>query len=162
MSGIGLCPEMDACQYILLQSLSETDELCLEVVVREAKTLSEEESKRRSSVKSPIEGARLIDVEEDSLTFVLTWESYVSYVVHNESYALHTPRDRIISGRYLRLFKTSAFLDYLSASTFASEDYPGPLMHVEVACLNHIIDVASVQPPTIQITGGRPLLRGVD
>ena len=161
MTSAGLCPQMDACQYILLQSLSETDELCLTIVVREAGTLTEDESKRRSP-EQPVEDARLIDVEEDSRTFVLTWSSYVSYAVRNESYALETPRDSIVSGRYLRLFQTSAFLDYVALTTFADEDYPGPLMHVEVACLNHIVDVVSVQPPTIRVSSGRPLLRSVD
>jgi hypothetical protein len=34
--------------------------------------------------------------------------------------------------------------------TFATDEYPGPLKHVGILCLNHIIDIAAVEEPIIR------------
>jgi hypothetical protein len=160
MAEVGLSPQIDSCEYVLLQSISETDEDHLTIVIREAVTLSEEETKLRGPAQ-PLQGASLIAADEHSRTFKLVWTSYISYVVHNESYSMRTPIDRIKSGRYLRVYETSAFLEYVEKATFASIDYPGPFTHVEVACLSHIIDVVSTELPIISMSSGKPLLRSV-
>jgi hypothetical protein len=40
-------------------------------------------------------------------------------------------------------------LEFTKRTTYASDDYPGILMHFEIACLNHIVDVVCTAPPKI-------------
>jgi len=41
------------------------------------------------------------------------------------------------------------YLDFVSTSTIATEDYPGPYKHYGILCLNHVFDVVSTSDPII-------------
>ena len=159
MTTSSLSPQIDSCKYILMRSISETDEDFLKIVVREARDFTDEETAATGLV-GPIEGATLIDADENSRTSELIWKRYVAVSVRNESYAEADETANIESGRLLRIFRSSNFLRYVSKTTFA-EMYPEPLIHVEIACLNHIIDVVSTMLPVISLLGGVPPLRSV-
>ncbi len=60
---------------------------------------------------------------------------------------------------HLRVYTKSHFLEYLSHSTFACAEYPGPLRHWCIGTENQIIDVVSVEAPEIKQVGGtvRPI-----
>ncbi|MFP5435662.1 MAG: hypothetical protein ACLGIM_21475, partial [Alphaproteobacteria bacterium] len=93
---------------------------------------------------------RPIEITDQSRRFELIWDSYVAYVVRNESYWLAEPNQIPIKDQLERRFK-SAFLDFLSKTTFADDEYPGPLQHWALSTLNHCVDVVSVQPPHIKL-----------
>jgi len=77
------------------------------------------------------------------------WASYVGYTVLNESFASASD-DELFEGRRFRIYSKSAFLDYMSRATFASEEFPGPTRHYCVACEDQIVQVLSVEPPAIE------------
>jgi hypothetical protein len=55
------------------------------------------------------------------------------------------------TGRVFCVYSKSKFLDFVKAGTIASDDQPGPYKHYGIVCLDHIVDVASVQKPEIRV-----------
>jgi hypothetical protein len=56
--------------------------------------------------------------------------------------------DEIYTGKLLRVYTKSHFLDYLSRDTGGHRE---PVQHYKLICLNHIIDVGSYAPPAIRL-----------
>ena len=81
------------------------------------------------------------------------WEHYVAYCVLNESFASPPNDEDVYTGKSFRIYSKSGFRQYISRSTFATEEYPGPMQHYEVCCQDHVINVISTQPPTVTQTG---------
>ena len=99
---------------------------------------------------SKIEGVRSIEVTAYSHTYSIYFESYIGYSVVDESYAL--PDDyELFEGRLLCVYSQSHFLDYIGKTSFASDDHPGPYRHYGLNCLNHCIEIASCDPPTVKL-----------
>ena len=73
----------------------------------------------------------------------------------NESYACPPDAEQSYSGKRFRIYSTSHFRDYLSRSTFATDEYPGPLRHFEICCEAQIVNVVSTVSPTITVTAPR-------
>jgi hypothetical protein len=96
-----------------------------------------------------ISGTRAIESDATCRAFELVWLSYVSYSVRNESFCTLDKEERW-EGRLFCLYSKSHFLDYVAQATFASADYPGPLQHWGVNCLNHIVDVVSIAEPQVR------------
>ncbi|MFD1702791.1 hypothetical protein ACFSCV_07220 [Methylopila henanensis] len=69
--------------------------------------------------------------------------------MRDESYVSALEGDPAASGRLFRILKASSFLRFVSRATFASETYPGPLTHMQIVCLTHVIDVVSPDLPII-------------
>lgn len=80
----------------------------------------------------------------------LYWPSYVAYSVRNESYCVPDEYETF-DGRLFLRYTRSRYLDFVASATFADAGYPGPFVHYGIFCLNHIIDVVSVTPPTVNI-----------
>ena len=79
----------------------------------------------------------------------IVFERYVAYAVTNESYGLRDDEARC-EGKFFRSYTKSRFLDYVRRSTIASDEYPGPYAPYGVIYLDHIIDVASAEIPSIR------------
>lgn len=150
MNGPDFAAQLDSCRYLYLRDLGEPLENSLRLVVQEADASGASPAAQCEGVVAS--DYRVIASNEMSRTFELRWHNYVAYSVRNESFA-QDGRPDVYSGRLLRTFSNSAFLDYVNSSTFASSDFPGPLTHIGVACLNHVVDVVAVGPPTISILG---------
>lgn len=91
---------------------------------------------------------RPIALTDESRFFELTWDDYVAYAVRAESYWAAEP-DEPPFVNHLSRRVNSAFLHFVSKTTFADDDYPGPLQHWALTTLNHCVDVVSVQPPRV-------------
>ena len=99
--------------------------------------------------------AKITDVhhivsDETCCAYDIIFGSYVAYAVLNESFASVDEYEEY-SGRFFRTYSKSRFLDYVRRASFASDDYPGKSTHYEVACLDHIVDVVSVDAPEIRM-----------
>jgi hypothetical protein len=75
----------------------------------------------------------------------------VSYTVLNESYGVYPEEPEKFVGKLFRAFSWSHRLEFTKRTTIASEFYPGPLQHYEIACLNHIVDVITTRPPRVEV-----------
>jgi hypothetical protein len=140
---------LDSCYTVFLREISEPEENVLRLVLQEANANSETVSLKADG--TTIENLRRIESTERSRTFELRWNQYIAYSVRNESFALQDDSELHLSGRLMRLYSKSHFLDYVSRATLANEQYPGPYTHVRILSENHVVDVISTQSPEIRL-----------
>ena len=95
---------------------------------------------------------RPIEVTDASRSFEIWWPSYVAYAVRNESY-WKVENGEPPLGDHLDRRYGSAFQRYVAETTFADDEYPGPLEHWQLTTLNHIVDVISVGAPIVRKVG---------
>lgn len=124
----------------------------LRLVIEEAKADGPPEDRELLPGKVA-SGLRSIESDQTCRLFEIVWPSYVAYSVRNESFT-QIDNDEVWSGRLFCEFSKSHFLDYVKRATFASAEYPGPLRHWGINCLNHVMDVVSTVEPHIQCTVG--------
>ena len=141
--------EIDSCKYLYLRQLGEPQDNQLRVVVEEADASPFPES--REVAGSKFSEVCPIESTGNSRLFEVVWEHYIAYNVMNESYCRVDPYDIIQSGKLMRIYSRSRFLDFLALASIASKDWPGPFIHYVLICLNHVIDVACPNPPTIRL-----------
>jgi hypothetical protein len=147
--------ELNAVKYLYLQQLTEPRDNSLRLVVQEAvdnrsgQVRSElPDSARSFSTYLPIEST------EGCRTFDLYWKHYAAYVVTEElvgSNAAGGYEDEVFSGKLLRVYSKSHFLDHLARDTGGHLE---PIQHYKLICLNHLIDVAAYAPPEIRVIPG--------
>lgn len=140
--------EIDDCRWIYLRELVEPEENVLRLVIEEAKVSGPPEDIEVLPGKV-ISGTRAIESDASCRVFELVWPTYVSYCVRNESFCTQD-KEEVWEGRLFCLHSKSHFLDFVARATFACADYPGPLRHWGINCLNHIIDVVSVCEPQVR------------
>ena len=92
--------------------------------------------------------ARPIIITDQSRSFELRWSNYVAYVVRDERFWAAEKEEPLFPHHLKRRFN-SAFLRFVSETTFADDHYPGPLEHWAVNTLNHCVDVVSVGRPQV-------------
>jgi len=142
--------ELDSCKYLYLDSISEPETNTLLLVFSEGIVSDRTETLVIGDAEIP--DVRPIEVTAVSRHFEVVWDSYISYAVRNESYCTWD-REEEWSGNAFRVYSKSKFLDFIAGGTFARADYPGPFVHYEILCSDHIIDVASEHPPTVRRVG---------
>jgi hypothetical protein len=145
--------DIDKCKWIYLRQIGEPVDNSLRLVIDEAKAVGRQED-FEISPGMVISGSRSIEADETCRVFEVIWTSYVAYSVRNESFCA-IDKDESWDGRLFCLYSKSNFLDYVARATFASADYPGPLRHWGINCLNHIVDVVSIVEPTVQCISRR-------
>ncbi len=143
--------ELDSCKYLYLDSISEPESNSLRLVLSEGIVSDHTESLVVGDTTIP--DVRPIEVTDASRHFEVVWNSYISFAVRNESYC-SWDKEEDWTGNSFRVYSKSKFLDFVASGTFASSDYPGPFVHYEIICSDHIIDVASEHPPTVHRVGG--------
>jgi hypothetical protein len=90
-----------------------------------------------------------IESVEGCKTFELFWKHYAAYLVTEELIGSGgSYDDEVYSGRLLRVYTKSPFLDYLARDTGGHLE---PIQHFKLVCLNHLIDVGSYTAPDIQL-----------
>jgi hypothetical protein len=137
--------QLNAVKYLYLQQLSEPRDNSLRIVLEEA-------IDNRSEPTVPgLTGYWPIESRPGCKTFELYWRRYAAYLVTEEmvgSTAAGGYDDQVFTGKLLRVYSKSHFLDHLARDTGGNAD---PLQHYKVICLNHLIDVAAYAPPEIRV-----------
>ncbi|HQR90229.1 MAG: hypothetical protein B7Z44_13720 [Caulobacter sp. 12-67-6] len=109
----------------------------------------------QADARGPIEStevgeARRIMPAEASPAIELVWYDYVAYAMRSESYARLEDEEPLSKDSFTVKYD-SAFLTYVRASTFATDEFPGPLTHWSLDTLNHCLDVVSTSPPEVRV-----------
>jgi hypothetical protein len=139
---------IDACEWLYLREIGEPKDNTLRLVVEEAKADGPPEDVEILPGRI-MSGTRAIESDATCRAFELVWRTDVSYSVRNESFV--APDDgEVWEGRLFCRYSRSHFLEYVARATFAGADYPGPLQHWGVNCLNHIVDVVSADEPQVR------------
>src|SRR5690349_15082531 len=124
---------LNSCEYLYLREISEPEDNTLSLRIEEAATSPALISKEIAGVT--FSDLRAIVSTEQCRLFELRWRSYIAYSVRNESYAVSDSYELVEWGKLVCLFSKSRFLDFVGHSTFATNEYPGPLFHLGVMCL---------------------------
>ena len=149
---MNLIEQINQHRYLYLTEIGEPIVNTLRVEIEEATVGSDAEADIPG-----MEGTNYgpITSDETCNLYEVLFESYVAYAVLNECYASGDKSEKF-TGTHFRVYSKSNFLDYIQAATLASEDYPGKFTHYEIACLDHVVEIVSVDEPKIRI-----LRRGV-
>jgi len=154
-------PESEAIQqlndvrYVDLREISEPDKRVFnavrivveEAIVNEAAVVVSD----RPELVSVLAGAHPIESVEGCKTFSLSWKHYLAYLVTEElvgSNALNGYADEVYTGKILRVYTKSHFLDHVMRDTGG---HIQDILHYKIICLNHLIDVVSYDPPEVKI-----------
>ena len=144
---MNLREQIDQLQYVFLTGIGEPKANALQIVIQEGRVAPETETIEVGAAK--ITDVHPIVCDDTSRTYEIMFPSYVAYAVLNESFASIDKYEEY-TGRFFRIYSKSHFLDYVGVATFASDDYPGKSTHYEIACLDHIVEVVSVDEPQIR------------
>ncbi len=139
--------EIDSCYTLFLGRIEEHVENGLRLILLEAKVGGVMDDIVLGDAR--LSGMRAIEHTRGCRIWEVVFDSYVSYVVLNESYTCWDER-QVWEGRQFRTYTRSHFLDYLGRDSFATDEYPGPFTHFGICCENHIIHVASMDEPRIR------------
>ena len=150
-------PEFDSLnsvKYLFLRELSEPRDNSLRLIVEEAVDNRSAPPSRRSDmpgIADILKESWPIESVEGCKTFELSWARYAAYLVTEELLGSGgNYDDEVYTGRLLRVYTKSHFLDYLSRDNGGHTE---PVQHYKLICLNHLIDIGSYAPPNIRLMG---------
>ena len=144
---------LNAATYVYLRALGEPKDNSLRLVVQEAVAAPaarpEITKPMPATLRKLLSDARPIVSDASCYSYELSWPSYIAYAVRNESYATVDDK-QTYEGKWLRRYSRSAFLEFVDKGTWADSKVPGPFVHFAVVTLNHVVDVASLEAPTVR------------
>ncbi len=137
--------DINSCSYLFLDELTELPGNGLRAVLREGLVSPETSS---IEIGNTVLSGHRIRITEKSKSFEVAWEYYVAYAVINESFKKRSAEE-VWEGSLFRAYKKSWFKDFVVATTFATDEYPGPMEHIGLSCEDHIVDVVSTKEPSV-------------
>jgi hypothetical protein len=149
--------ELNSSSHVFLTEICELQANCLRIVLRESKA---------SSFPVPIRvgGADLgegfpVEIDDTCATFQLDWNNYVLYQVLNESFGMPADASEVYEGKIARTYSSSKLLQFVMATTHATNEYPSRLLHYEVICADHVVNVICAEPPLCIKSGASPRIQ---
>jgi hypothetical protein len=147
--------QLNSARYIDLREISEPNKRVFnslkiaveEVVVNEAAVVAS----NRPELANVVKGAHPIESVEGCKIFQLSWKHYLAYLVTEELVGSNAPNgyaDEVYTGRILRVYAKSHFLDHIMRNTGG---HIKDIVHYKLICLNHLIDVVSYDPPEVEV-----------
>jgi hypothetical protein len=156
MDNASAVKQLDSARYLYLRELAEPKDNSLRLVVQEAVVNAEGVANSElPELDFMLKNAAPIESVEGCATFELTGNIYAAYLVTEElvsSNAKDGCDDECYTGKLLRVYSNSHFLDHLARDTGGHIE---PLQHYKIVRLNHLIDVAAYVPPEVRILPNR-------
>lgn len=143
--------ELNSVRFIYLRELSEPRDNSLKLIVEEAVVSRAGAASFSPELEAILKDASPIESVEGCRVFEIHWKRYAAYLVTEESVgsnSLTGYEDESYTGKILRVYTKSHFLDHLARDTGGHID---PIHHYKLVCLNHLIDVAAYAPPEVRI-----------
>jgi len=141
--------EINNLKYVYLISIVEPVDNELLITIKEATVSSEQEDLFIGDKNlGPI---RRISSNGPGAEYELFFESYGSYSITNESFAMLNKNDER-TGRVFCVYSKSSYLDYIRETTLVNYtyDHNNTLGHYAVNCQNHVVDIVSIDKPLIK------------
>ena len=142
---MSIIKEIESAKYHCITGINEPEDNTLEFQLLCGKVSEYEEDICINDIN--VISARSINIDENS-GYKVTFQSYLGYVVLNESY-VDKLGDKFI-GINPRIYSESAFLNYIKEDTFATKDYPGEFKQYTFTGENHVINVVSESEPEFE------------
>ncbi|MCM3704107.1 hypothetical protein M3205_00085 [Cytobacillus firmus] len=93
-----------------------------------------------------------IEVDDNLPVPQLDFETYVAYSIINESFTVMDDY-QIFEGNIFRIYSESGYMDFTKEGTIAEDVFPEKqLVHYQIPCLDHIVDIISYEEPKITET----------
>ncbi|UCE46951.1 MAG: hypothetical protein JSW47_15230 [Phycisphaerales bacterium] len=146
---MNIVDQINSHEYLYLVDISEPEPLTLQIVVAEAEAIGPPHDIEIDDGEVLKEACE-IQSTQDCHLYRLLFDSYIVYTVLNESYD-YADQSAQYSGKWLRTYTKSWYLDYTDKHTLACDEHPGPYKHYGIICLDHIIDVTSCSEPSIEM-----------
>lgn len=140
--------DINKCNYLYLTHYSEPDENSLILVLEEASA----SGSNRDVVITPnyTIKAKAITSNSSHRRFVLYFDVYVVFHILNESYGKESPKTDQWEGNRARKYSKSSLLDYIEHTSIVSAVWDESLFHHGIYCLNHLIEIVSLQAPEVR------------
>jgi hypothetical protein len=146
---MNLIEHINTHEFLYLVHVGEPREHTLRLVIQEARANLPPQGDPGG--ETPTRSWGSIVPTSGCAAYEVVFDSVIAYCVWDESLSATDPAEAF-TGRVFRIFSKSRFLNYVRGGVLAiGELYPGPYQHFEIVCLNHIVDIASVTPPSITI-----------
>lgn len=145
---------MNDCTYLFAVDIRELDSLTLSLRIVEAKPqapiVHADENDAIGFLKL---GGRPVQEDDTCRQFHLVFDGkyMVLYTVLNESYGAYPAPSEVFTGKLFRSFSKSRLLDYMLHTTHSHALCPTGLLHFEIVCQNHVIDVICTAAPSISV-----------
>jgi hypothetical protein len=141
--------EINSAKSLFLLDIKEPRDNQLSIRVQES-TLSDQEEFVPVGDKS-IGPVRKIIANDKCRKYKLFFRSYAAYIIINESFPLWHDYEEW-SGKLLRIYTKSNYLNYIRKDTTAEEFYDyhnKELKHYSINCENHVIHIACMEEPLV-------------
>lgn len=135
---------IESAHSLFLLELSEPQENSLRVVVGES-SVGEPQDLKVDGADFVLHDVSPIKHVPGNRRFTIVWDSYITYAITNESWAVYDksgPRE----GRLFVRFTESSLLRWLKEKTWEDEKRR---YHWQINCENHMLDVVSTVEPVI-------------
>ena len=142
--------DINSAKSLFLLNIEEPRDNQILLIIQET-TVSDNEEYIPIGGKSLGPVKRII-VDEQCTKYSLFFNSYAAYIVVNESFALWDESEEW-SGKLLRIYSKSNFLEYIRKDTHAEEFYNyhnQELKHFSINCGNHVVHIATMENPVIK------------
>jgi len=143
--------ELNSVRYLYLRELSEPQDNSLKLIVEEAVVNRAAVASFHPELEAILKDASPIESVEGCRGFEIYWKRCAAYLVTEElvgSNSVTGYDDESYTGKILRVYTRSHFLDHLARDTGGHID---PVQHYKLVCLNHLIDVAAYAPPEVRV-----------
>lgn len=148
---MNLIEQINSHDYLFLDNLVQVNDIELVVFISEGKV--DENTEKEISFPNDVSlKTNPIESNEFCKKYKITFKNFLTYLVVDESYIEWDESEEFVGGLF-RVFSKSRFLDYISSALNAEhfEDMFGAkYRHYEIACLNHIFDIACPSEPIIE------------
>jgi hypothetical protein len=139
--------DIDGCEYLYLEFAYEGGDHRLRLLITEAEVT---DKVHHLVIGGTDFASNHIEHTAYCRCFEVTWPNSIAYSIRNESYCGPDGYEQF-NGRSFVLYSKSRYLDFVSAATIATKEYPGPFKHWGIFTLNHVIDVVSTDEPSVRI-----------
>ena len=139
--------ELNSVRYLYLRELLEPHDNSLKLIVEEAVVDRARVASFHPELEAILKDASPIESVDGCRAFEIYWKRYAAYLVTEELVGSNSATgydDESYTGKILRVYTRSHFLDHLARDTGGHID---PVQHYKLVCLNHLIDVAAYAPP---------------
>lgn len=140
-----LVSEIEATRWLRTAQILPVTGTLLEVHTAAAQVLDD------PHLVAGIEDVRSIAISATSKIYAFRFIEFVAYSVTDEMYVGRTQEEEVFEGGdRVRVYSESHFLNHVSKTTWAKDEFPGPLLHIQLNTLDHTIDVVTIKAPEIR------------
>ena len=138
--------EINELEYLYLISTVEPIDNQLLITIKAATVLAQEEDlfiayKNLGTVKQVL-------LDGPGKEYEFHFNTYVTYSIVNESFSYFNDSEERI-GRLFCIYSKSNYLDFVKSNTIAEFVLEAEIKHYAINCLNHIINIASIEEPIV-------------